>query len=32
MGQFAAFATEKPVKALTYGEIRGELVVILDLH
>lgn len=27
MGQFAAFAPEKPVKARTYGEIRRELVV-----
>lgn len=27
MGQFAAFASEKPVKARAYGEIRGELVV-----
>lgn len=26
MGQFAAFAAEKPVKARTYEEIRDELV------
>ncbi|MDE7417788.1 MAG: J domain-containing protein [Lachnospiraceae bacterium] len=27
MGKFAAFASEKPVKARTYEEIRGELIV-----